>query len=267
MRHSRGRPLAERRDRAKDYTMGRTSLTLIVGLLSGAGAAAPAQGPADTTLTAEGFLQNDEQFDLWTMVLPLPLHALGTSTFVLPLVGGAGRWSPLRNRYVAAHGRVSRMASGGTPGIGFTVDDMREREPPGTVRVSVDRGATRHSEITLSVIPNRFGWHDAQGNESGVNPMLLYTITNRRETPIFFMLPSNDFLCVSVRSLADEAGWDSTTHVQNPDGRRFAVQRGGLFREAIQLPHDVATRPGHYRAHIGICAFDDFDVTAEFEVQ
>lgn len=245
----------------------RTSLTLIVGLLSGAAAAAPTQVAADTTLTAEGFLQNDEQFNLWTIVLPLPLNALGARTFVLPLLGGAGRWSPLLNRYVAAHGRVSRLATGGTPGIAFVVDDMREREPPGTVRVTVDRGATRHSDVTLSVIPNRFAWRDAQGNESGVNPLVLYTITNRRETPIFFVLPSNDFLCVSVRSVGDETGWDSTTRVPNPDGRRFAVSRGGLFRESMQLPRDVATRPGRYRARMGICAVNDFDVTADFEVQ
>jgi hypothetical protein len=81
------------------------------------------------------------------------------------------------------------------------------------------------------------------------------------------MLPSNDFLCVSVRSATDGAGWDSTTHVLNPDARRFAVQRGGLFRDVIQLPHDAATRPGRYRARIGICAVEDFDITAEFDVQ
>jgi hypothetical protein len=55
--------------------------------------------------------------------------------------------------------------------------------------------------------------------------------------------------------------------VLNPDARRFAVQRGGGFRDVIRLPHDAATRPGRYRARIGICAVEDFDVTAEFDVQ
>ncbi len=247
--------------------MRRVSFTLLVVLLSSAARAAPSQQTADTTLTVEGFLQNDDQFDLWTIVLPLPLHALGARTFVLPLVGGAGRWSLLRDRYVAAHGRVSRLASGGTPGIGLTVGEMHEREPPGTVRVNVHRSTTRHSEVTLSVIPNRVGWHDAQGNETGVNPVLLYTITNRRGTPMFFMLPTNEFLCVSVRSTTDGSSWDSTTHVLNPDARRFAVQRGGMFRDVIQLPPDAATRPGRYRARIGICAVEDYDITAEFDVQ
>jgi hypothetical protein len=70
-----------------------------------------------------------------------------------------------------------------------------------------------------------------------------------------------------VRSVTDGSGWDSTTHVLNPDARRFAVQRGGVFRDVIQLPHDAALRPGRYRARIGICAIEDFDVTAEFDVQ
>src|SRR5260370_26279731 len=172
--------------------MRRPPLTVIVALLGGGAGAAPAQEAADTTLTVEGFLQDDEQFDLWTIVLPLPLQTLGARTCVLPLVGGAGRWSPLRNRYVAAHGRVSRLASGGTPGIGFTVDETREREPPATARVSVDRSTTRHSDVTLSGIPNRFGRQEAQGNESGVNPVLLYTVTNRRQTTIRFHQRSQD---------------------------------------------------------------------------
>src|SRR5437868_10936245 len=100
------------------------TLVLALALLSGATGRSPAQQTGDTTLTVEGFLQNDEQFDLWTIVAPLPLHALGVQTFVLPLVGKAGRWSRYRNQYVAARGRVARVPGGGTPGIGIVLDDM-----------------------------------------------------------------------------------------------------------------------------------------------
>src|SRR5205823_7875751 len=74
----------------------RVALVLALALLGGA-AASPAQQGDDTALTVEGFLQNDEQFDLWTIVTPLPLQALGVRTFVLPLVGRGGRWSRYRN--------------------------------------------------------------------------------------------------------------------------------------------------------------------------
>ena len=60
------------------------------------------------------------------------------------------------------------MPTGGSPGIGFNVEQMKDVEPPGTTRTTLDRGATQHAEITLSVIPNRFGWRDANGRRMSV---------------------------------------------------------------------------------------------------
>jgi hypothetical protein len=242
------------------------TLVLAIALLSVA-AASPAQQADDTALTVEGFLQNDEQFDLWTIVTPLPLHALGVRTFVLPLVGKGGRWSRYRNEYVAARGHVARVPEGGTPGIGIDVEKMTARMPPRTTHRTVDHGLTLHADVTLSVVPDRFGWRDAQGEETGVNPIALFSITNQRQTPILFLLQTNDFLCISVTGSQSGYHWDSTTKVLNPDARRFAVTRGGIFRDAIRLPVDAAPRPGRYVAHVGICDVDDYDITAEFDVQ
>jgi len=55
--------------------------------------------------------------------------------------------------------------------------------------------------------------------------------------------------------------------VTNPDARRFTLQHAGVFRDGVQLPEEAAARPGHYFAHIGICDVDDYDITAEFDVQ
>ena len=243
------------------------TLALALAMLCGRVAPAPAQRAADTTLTVEGFLQNDEQFNLWTIVVPLPLQVLGVRTFVLPLVGKTDRWSRYRNEYVAARGRVAPVPGGGAPGIGIDVDKMSARLPPRTSHRTVDHGMTLHADVTLSVIPDRFAWRDAAGAATGVNPMALYAITNRRQTPILFMLPTNNFLCISVSDTEHGEHWDSTTKVLNPDARRFAVQRGGIFRDAIRLPADAAPRPGRYIAHVGICDVDDYDITTEFDVQ
>jgi hypothetical protein len=245
--------------------MARLSVTLALGLLSAA--PAPAQQAADTTVTVEGFLQNDEQFDLWTIVVPLPVQVLGVRTFVLPLVGKADRWSRYRNEFVAARGRVAPVPGGGTPGIGIDVEHMSARLPPRTSRRSVDHGLTLHADVTLAVVPDRFAWRDAQGAATGVNPIALFGITNRRQTPILFVLPTNNFLCVSVNGIESGEHWDSITKVTNPDARRFAVQRGGIFRDALRIPVDAAPRPGRYVAHVGICDVDDYDITTEFDVQ
>jgi hypothetical protein len=236
-------------------------------LLGIAAIEARAQQAPDTTLTVEGFLQNDEQVDLWTIVTPLPVQVLGVRTYVLQVVGKADRWSRFRNQYVGARGRVASLPSGGSPGIGIEVETMEARIPRRTARLSVDRGVTFHADVTLSVIPDRFAWRDAQGASTGVNPMLLYTITNHREAPIFFVLPTSAFVCVSLTDSTGGVHWDSTTHVVSPDARRFAVQRGGMLREAINFPEAAAGRRGHYLAHVRICDIGGYDLAAEFDVE
>lgn len=240
-----------------------TALTVLV-----ASTTAAAAQRVDTTVTAQGFLQRDDQVGLWTIVVPLPLRALGTTTYVVPVVGNADRWSRFVNRYIEATGRVSSLPERGNPPIGMEIEKAKEVEPPGTGHATLDRGMTLHADVKLSVIPNRFSWHDANGNDTGVNPIALYTILNSRSTPIFFVLPNNDFLCITVKSAKDNVKiWDSTTQVPSPDARRFAVQRAGIFRDQIHIPREAAPRPGRYVAQVGVCYVDDYDVSAEFEIQ
>lgn len=242
--------------------------TVIAILVLGVSATvASGQETVDTIVTAQGFLQQDDQAG-WTIVVPLPLRAFGTRTYVVPVVGKPERWSKYVNHYIEATGRVMRIPERGNPPIGMEIEKAKDVEPPGTGHTTVDRGMTLHADVTLSVIPNRFSWHDATGRETGVNPMVLYSILNRRDTPIYWVLPNNDFLCITVKTLKDNVKtWDSTTHVPDPDARRFAVKRAGIFRDQIGLPRDAAPRPGRYVASVGICALDDYDVSAEFEIQ
>jgi len=238
-----------------------------LALLLGATAPAAAQGPVDTALTIQGFLQRDNEFGQWTIVVPLPLRVLGTQTYVVPVVGKPERWSRYLNRYIEASGRVTRLPERENPSIGMEVEKAQELDPPGTARATVDKGVTLHADITLSVIPNRFGWKDATGNPTGVNPILVYSIHNRRAAPIYFVLQTNRFLCITVKTHEGIRVWDTTTMVPSPDVRRFTMQRGGRFRDAIHFPEVAASRPGHYYAHVGICDVDDYDITAEFDVR
>jgi hypothetical protein len=241
--------------------------SVLLGLaLLGPAATAAAQAPVDTGVTIQGFLQQDQAGN-WTIVVPLAIQVLGTRTFVVPLVGEADRWSRFLNRYIEAKGRVTRLPERGEPAIGMEVEGAKEVDPPGTARTKVDRGMTLRADVTLAVIPNRFSWRVPGHGDTGVNPMVLYTIANHRSTPIFFFLPTNNFLCVAVKSTDGVTLWDSTTQVPSPDARRFTLQRAGIFRDAIHFPEEAAARPGRYFVHVGICDVDDYDMTAEFTVQ
>jgi len=243
------------------------SLTVPLALLICAVAPARPQQPVDTTVTLQGFLQQDNEVRLWTIVVPLPLEVLGTRTYVVPLAGKPERWSRFLNRYIEASGRVMRLPDGGTPGVGMEVERAKFVDPPGTTRATIDHGMTMQANITLSVVPNRFAWRDSTRSPTGVNPLLLYTILNRRATPIFFVPTANRFLCVTFRSAEGIRIWDTTTSVPSPDARRYTMQGGGLFRGAVHFPEAAASRPGHYYARVGVCDVDDYNITAEFDVR
>src|SRR5207247_662345 len=149
----------------------------VFALLVGAAGPAATQEPVDTTLTIQGFLQRDNEVDVWTIVVPLPVQVLGTRTYVVPVVGKPELWGKYLNRYIGASWPVTRQPSEG----------------------------------------------------------------------------------IDV--------WDTTTIVPSPDARRFTMQRGGRFRDAIHFPEDAASRRGHYFAHVGVCDVDDYDITAEFDVR
>lgn len=242
------------------------TLLLSLALLGPTAATAAAQSPVETVVRIQGFLQQD-QVGNWTIVVPLPLQVLDTRTFVVPLVGNTERWSKYVNRYIEATGRITRLPERGSPAIGMEVEKAQELDPPGTAHRKVDHGMTLQADVTLAVIPNRFAWKDPDRGATGVNPMVLYAILNHRTTPIFFFLPTNNFLCASVKSSDGVTLWDTTTQVPSPDARRFTLQRAGIFRDAIHFPEDAAARPGHYFARVGICDVDDYDITAEFVVQ
>ena len=130
-------------------------LTVALALIGGTLAPSPAQAPVDTVVTIQGFLQEDNQVGVWTIVVPLPLQVLGARTYVVPLVGKPERWSKLLNRYIEAKGRITRLPERGDPGIGMEVDKAKQIEPPGTAKATVDRGMTLHADVSLSIIPNR----------------------------------------------------------------------------------------------------------------
>ena len=241
-----------------------TRLIVCLGLLFPAISDAVAQAPpaTDTTVLLQGFVQTDATGQ-WTMVTPLPVTALGKSSYVMRLAGNSSLWNRLEGQYVEATGQLSTEAVGG---YALTVAGMKRVDPPGTMHRDYNAGYTVHARMTLSVVPNRFAWV-RDGRSTGVNPTVIYTIDNQRTNPILIILHKDDLVCMSVRTYDSEVTlWDSTTQAPRPNKRRFVFQHGGPFLQAFQLPPQVATRPGRYAVQIGICEIDDYDMTAEFDV-
>jgi len=224
-----------------------------------------AQQP-DTVLALEGFLQEDDQTSAWTLVVPLSVLAFHIRTFTFALTGHPERWRDLRNLYVTTKGRVSRVGDPDAPHLSLAPDDMREATPPGTVDHSFDRGVGMRSRATLSVVPDEFAWQDAKDRGTGVNPLVLYTMLNERSGAIEIIRPTDLNFCVRVSNRDHVVTWDTTFLLEHTDARRFETQ-AGAFREGVQLPRFAARQPGHYTVQAGVCEDEEFNLTAEFDVQ
>jgi len=251
----------------EEYTEIKTGVPLADALFDSVHWTEARQASSDTSVTLQGFLQEGAAGKL-VLVVPLPLEALGHRTFALAVTGDADRWDRWVNRYVEAAGRVSlsRADTASAP-LSIAVRQMKEVEPPGTARRTVDRGFTQHGVISLAVIPNRFRWRGPRGDSTGVNPLLLYRVVNQRQAPIRFVMPTNDLLCVTVRDADGIVLWRHASQAVNPDARRIFVTRGGAYRDGVQLPPEAAPRPGRHVATVGLCHVDGSDIDAEFEVR
>jgi hypothetical protein len=244
---------------------------LSLALLASLAAPAAPQPLVDTTVTLQGFLQEDQGSGTMIVLVPLPFEALGVRTFALAVQGKTGRWNQLLSHYVEVQGRVSVVSVAGAVGLGIDVDRLKEAEPPGTVRHTVGHGFSVKTSVAAAVIPNRFGWVDSRGTATGVNPFVSYTVSERKgtlqESPIFAVLPTNNLLCARVSRLDVAWEWDTTTQARNATARGLVLDRSGTYRDGVQLPQAAASMRGRYQVRIGICQLGEYEVTVGFEVQ
>ena len=88
---------------------------------------APAQQTPDTSVTLQGFLQENGTTSDWAIITPGAVAALGARTFVIQLSRSSGRWSRFASRYVEASGHLTRNGPGD---LVIDVQHMKEVEPP-----------------------------------------------------------------------------------------------------------------------------------------
>jgi hypothetical protein len=247
------------------------AVPLCLALLVSLAAPAASQPLVDTTVTLQGFLQQDQSTGTMIVLVPLPFEALGVRTFVLAVQGKTGRSSQLLTHYVEVQGRVSVVSVAGAVGLGIDIDHIKEMEPPGTVRHPVGHGFSVNKTVAAAVIPNRFAWVDSQGRATGVNPFVSYTVSERKgtlqESPIFAVLPTDNLLCVRVNRRDAVGEWDTTTQVRNATPRGLVLDRSGTYRDGVQLPKAAASMRGRYDVRIGICELGEYEVAVGFEVQ
>ena len=239
------------------------SARLALALLACVAVRSAGQASPDTALTVHGFLEPADSGG-WDLLLPDPVVVEKRRVNLLTARGDETGWRRMEHHFVRAVGRVN---VGRTQAV-MEVERLQEVEPVGIGRVTVHPSFNQTAVVTLATVPNRFAWRLPDGRESGVQPLLMYTILNHGQSEIDFMLPTNEVLCAGVRRAGGEAGSEWRTSIRGPtrNQERVVIRLGGLYRHFIPIPPDAAPRPGRYVAHVTLCGIADYGVETQFEV-
>lgn len=234
---------------------------VVLALLLVLGAAA--QSPQEPSVTVYGFLQPADSGG-WTLLLPEPVAVAGTRHGRLTAVGDDARWPRIQDRFLEVVGHVRLDA--GRPVI--TVGQLREVDPPGMGRTAVDLSFNQRAVVTLAAIPNRFVWRLSDGQPSGVQPLLMFTVHNESQTTIDFMLPTNDALCVRVeRAGGGGTAWETSLPAPSRKGQRVVIRLGAVYQQFVSITPDAAPAPGRYDASVTLCGLGDYHAATSFEVR
>jgi hypothetical protein len=223
------------------------------------------QGNPDTTITTHGFLEPADTGG-WQLLLAEPVTAAGHRTYLVAALGNAAHWTGLADRYVEVKGRLQAVA-GPSQGAAISVDRVREIEPPGTNRITVQYSFDQHAIVTLAVIPERFAWRLPSGEPSGVQPVLMYTVFNHGQSDLDYHLTTNDAVCADVRHEGEQQRWRTSLSAPTANKNHIVIRLGGLFRQFVVIAPEAAPEPGVYVGHVTLCGLLDYALETRFEVR
>jgi len=201
----------------------------------------------------------------WVVFLPAPVTVKNLKTNTVTLAGGervAGRFV---DRYVEVQARVAveQDAAGRTSA---TANEARIREirPAGMVEQDVDLSVSQHATVQLAVVPQAAVWRDRRGEPSGVTPTVLFSIVNHSQTELRLFFPTNEVVCLRVRSDAG-GGRELTWKVSGPD-QLVTLRMGSVFRQILPIPNTMAAFAGRYAVRAALCGADAFHAEATFDI-
>lgn len=233
----------------------------LIALLAVSAARSVAQS-SDTVVTALGFVEHGDSGG-WAILLPQPVTVASRRVGLLTASGNLAPYSKLQDRYVKAVGRLRLTADAAA----FDATHVEEVQPEGTDRREIHPSFNQSAIITLSAIPNRFAWRLPDGQASGVQPLLMYTILNHGQSELDFLFQTNDVLCVEVRRQSGASSWQIALPAPNRSQERILIRLGGVYRQFVQIPPDAAPTPGAYIARVTLCGIADYVAETQLVIE
>ena len=233
------------------------SLWHVVVLLALAQGATP-----DSAATYEGIVQRAPAGD-WHLVLAYPVTAAGYRARSLSL-GRQARLARWDGRVVRARGRIAAEPSGQLALHDAQVDELT---PPGATSRTIAPMFTQRAILTLAAYPQFFAWTDSLGDSTGVNPAIVFALTNHGEVPLEVEFRTNDVVCAAVTRSGESAPRWTYEWQGDYVNRRLTVALGSVVRWVVPIPPQAMPDPGLYVAEASLCGARDFRAQTRFMVQ
>jgi hypothetical protein len=224
------------------------------------------QTSSDTTITVTGVLKPQRVGDSrWGLLLPQPIVVRGAPVTWLTIEGSPRGASNLKEHFVeAAGGARIRTDSSGIATVTLVEPRLKEREPPETVRRTVQLSITQRAAVSLGVAPSRVTWHDSTGHASGARPILVFGLVNHGDAPIQMAFPRYEVICVRVWSV-ERGVIDTSWALRLPGVQSLSLVMGAGFQEILGLPPSAAPKVGRYHVRVELCG-GEYGAETMFEV-
>jgi hypothetical protein len=229
---------------------------------------APAQGSVDTTISVSGVVRaQHEGVARWGLFLPAPLVIRSVPVNWLSIDPRASGVANYEDRFVQATSMLRSTDSTGAANPELVNPQIKERDPEGMVRRTVQLSYTQRGVVTLAVTPTHFARADSAGHGTGARPLVLFELTNQADTPLHLLFPDSEVLCVRVQ-LRRRPGVvvDTSWAIVKPGVHRASIVLGQRYRMIFELPAGAAPIAGTYDLQAGLCPAPDYGAGTRFEV-
>jgi hypothetical protein len=166
-------------------------------------------------------------------------------------------------KYVEASGPISYRQGPARPF--WPVLEIRDLKT-----LQIDGRAEKEKElvqkkVTLTIEPAVFAWTNLAG-EPQPSPKVTYSLRNDSRTTLHLTFSTPEQVSFVVRDTTTKKDLWKNPKFDYAVVKEVILQTGETFSRAINLPREAAPNPGTYIMDVGLCDYEEFDLTTRFEV-
>lgn len=136
--------------------------------------------------------------------------------------------------------------------------------PEGQVRKRLEGGKVM---ITIAVKPPVIVWNDDRDQSTGLEPVVVYRVTNQKSSPLEFRFPTSARVCAKVSRNGKETWlFPMPDEGRKPSAAALTIPPGKSFGVSVELSAKATQPHGQYSVTGGLCGYPAYQLTVGFTV-